>query len=265
MRERFCEEECGNENFTESFSAPVMMVIQREITIWEEKKMSIKKFLAGMTMALVMTVMSPAVIPGNAVSTTVEAAQKTNIKLNKTRVTVKAGSKTKLKVSGTSKKVTWKSSNKTIATVTSKGVVTGKKAGTVKITAQVGSKKLVCKVTVQKVPAKKKEYFNDNVSEDYGLVSVKPYHVYYKGDKVYAECYVINGFNHPVWNILVNSLTLSDGKNVFANAAFGRMGNVSLGAHCYVKWTFVFEKNAVLHQNADLDYLRYSASTEYSY
>ncbi len=65
---------------------------------------------------------------------------------------VAVGKKVTLKASST---VTWKSSNKKIATVSSKGVVTGKKAGKVTITAKAknGSSK-AWKMTVTKKPVK---------------------------------------------------------------------------------------------------------------
>ncbi len=44
----------------------------------------------------------------------------------------------------------WKSSNKKVATVTSKGKITGKKAGTAKITVTSGKKKVTISVTVKK-------------------------------------------------------------------------------------------------------------------
>lgn len=77
------------------------------------------------------------------------------VKMEKTKVTCTAKERFSLKVKGTSRKATWTSSNKRIATVTKKGgnVVT-KKAGRVTITAKVGSKKVKCKVTVKKAPAK---------------------------------------------------------------------------------------------------------------
>lgn len=77
------------------------------------------------------------------------------VKMEKTKVTCTAKERFSLKVKGTSKKATWTSSNKRIATVTKKGgnVVT-KRAGRVTITAKVGSKKVKCRVTVKKAPAK---------------------------------------------------------------------------------------------------------------
>jgi uncharacterized protein YjdB len=72
------------------------------------------------------------------------------VKLNKKSITLEVKKTYTLKVTGTKKKVTWSSSDKEIATVSSKGVVKGIKKGSCKITAKVGSKKYVCKVTVKK-------------------------------------------------------------------------------------------------------------------
>ncbi len=70
-------------------------------------------------------------------------------KLNKTRVTLVKGGQTKLKVTGTAKAVKWSTDKKKIATVSSKGVVKAKGKGTARITAKIGKKKLVCRVTVE--------------------------------------------------------------------------------------------------------------------
>ena len=71
--------------------------------------------------------------------------------LNKTKVTLIAGRTKQLKVKNAGKKkVVWSSNNKKIASVSKSGLVKAKKAGTCKITARVGNKKLKCKVKVQK-------------------------------------------------------------------------------------------------------------------
>lgn len=72
--------------------------------------------------------------------------------LNKKKLTLKAGSTYTLKVKKASGKVTWSSSKKSVATVSSKGKVKAIKAGKAKITAKTGSQKLICNVTVQKLP-----------------------------------------------------------------------------------------------------------------
>ena len=79
------------------------------------------------------------------------------ITLNKKTVSVTVGKKITLKATAlpqtaNNKTVTWKSSNTSVATISSKGIVVGKKAGTVTITATAkdGSKKKAsCKVTVK--------------------------------------------------------------------------------------------------------------------
>ena len=80
----------------------------------------------------------------------------TGIKLDKTSATVGVDKKITLKATiqpsnADDKRITWKSSNASIASVTSAGVVTGKKAGTVTITATTvdGKKTATCKVKVQ--------------------------------------------------------------------------------------------------------------------
>ncbi|MCR5692330.1 MAG: family 43 glycosylhydrolase, partial [Eubacterium sp.] len=79
-----------------------------------------------------------------------EAAAAKKVKLNKKKLTLRVGKKYKLKLKNNKKKVKWSSSKKKVATVTKKGLVKAKKKGTCKITAKVGKKKYVCKVTVKK-------------------------------------------------------------------------------------------------------------------
>lgn len=101
-------------------------------------KKYVKKLMAMlMVMLLVVTMAAPA---------TVSAAP---VRLNKSSVTVLVGKTYQLKVKGTKKKAKWSSSNKKVATVNSKGVITGKKAGTVKVTAKIGKKKYTCKVKIK--------------------------------------------------------------------------------------------------------------------
>ena len=88
-------------------------------------------------------------------SNTAGAAKKA--KISNAKLTLKVGQAKTLSVKNLSKKdkkkLKWSSSKKTVATVSKKGKVTAKKAGTAKITAKVGKKKYVCKVTVKKKTA----------------------------------------------------------------------------------------------------------------
>ncbi|MGN0293743.1 MAG: Ig-like domain-containing protein [Lachnospiraceae bacterium] len=73
------------------------------------------------------------------------------MKLNKLSATIYKNQTLQLKavVTGSNEKVTWKSGDSRIAAVNSAGKVTGKKAGTVTITAKAGGKTAKCKVTVK--------------------------------------------------------------------------------------------------------------------
>ncbi|MCR5322415.1 MAG: Ig-like domain-containing protein [Lachnospiraceae bacterium] len=75
-------------------------------------------------------------------------AANTKVQLEEKDVSIEVGKTYKLKVLNTSETVTWETSDKKIAKVSSKGKVTAKKAGSCKIYATVGTKKLTCRVTV---------------------------------------------------------------------------------------------------------------------
>lgn len=74
-------------------------------------------------------------------------------KLSSTKKTVTAGTSFALKLNGTKRTVKWYTSNKKIATVSKKGVVKTLRAGSVKITAKLGGKSYVCRLTVKAKPA----------------------------------------------------------------------------------------------------------------
>ena len=84
-------------------------------------------------------------------SCVVKVYETTGIKLNSSSISlyVKDSTYISASVSGKSSKVTWKTSNSSVATVDSNGKVTGKKAGTCKITATANGKKAICTVTVK--------------------------------------------------------------------------------------------------------------------
>ena len=81
--------------------------------------------------------------------TDVSTAKAAAPKLNKSKLTLYIGSNYTLKVKKASGKVKWTSGKKSVATVSSKGKVVAKKAGKAKITAKIGSKKLICRLTVK--------------------------------------------------------------------------------------------------------------------
>lgn len=81
-------------------------------------------------------------------------------RISKNNITIGVGETTKLKVKGAKKKVRWSSSNKAVVTVSKKGKVRARKAGSAKIIAKVGKKRLVCKVKVDLINSAAMKYLN---------------------------------------------------------------------------------------------------------
>lgn len=93
----------------------------------------------------------------------IQANAAKKVKLNKSKLSLYVGKSYTLKLKNNKSKVKWTSSKKSVATVSSKGKVKAKKKGSCKITAKVGKKKYVCKVTVKK---KANSSANNNSSND---------------------------------------------------------------------------------------------------
>ncbi|MDO4322787.1 MAG: Ig-like domain-containing protein [Lachnospiraceae bacterium] len=137
-----------------------------------------KKLLCGLLVA-VLLLGSPvgALLPQNSVVITAEAATAGKVALSKKSVSLAVAGKTtvQLKNVGSKKKVTWSTSNKKVATVkkgsNGKVTITGKKAGTAKITAKYNGKKYSVKVTV-KAPALSKKSLSLNVGKS-GTITLK--------------------------------------------------------------------------------------------
>lgn len=100
------------------------------------KKRRLKALAVAIALTVTLSPMAPAkgVSGGTAITTTVEAAtKKLSLKVGNKKAYV--GKTTKISAKATKgAKLSYKTSNKKIAMVSSKGVITGKKAGTVKIT-----------------------------------------------------------------------------------------------------------------------------------
>lgn len=97
-----------------------------------------------------------------------KAASAQSPALSRSSLKITVGKSTLLKVTGTSKKVAWSSSDPDIASIR-EGKVTAKKAGSAKITARIGRKKLYCAVTVRENKKTQKDtddpeiiYFGDS-------------------------------------------------------------------------------------------------------
>jgi hypothetical protein len=78
----------------------------------------------------------------------IKLAEAASVKLNKTNINIGVGETYQLNITGTKSKVKWSTSNKSIAIVSSGGLVTGKKSGTVIITAKISGDEYECTVNI---------------------------------------------------------------------------------------------------------------------
>lgn len=173
-------------------------------------------------------------------------------KLNKTEAVVSVTKTIKLKVTGTSKKVKWKSSNKKVATVSSKGVVTGKKAGSAKITAQVGKEKYVCQVTVR--PNEFKATW-DTIR--YTGLSFFVDRVYYKSGDLVVKGYLCNGyyFSQRVKTMSLELYDKTSKTKLLAKAPKLKVGKVAAGKNI-TPLTVKVPKKYVKQKKYDLGSIR---------
>lgn len=93
-----------------------------------------------------------------------------------------------------------------------------------------------------------------NYEPEDGVLSVKPANVYYNGDTIVAKCYIVNGTDHTVDNVLINDLELSVNGETVCEAAFNKTSvevNLESGDH-YLQ-TFTFPAETIKQWDADLE------------
>ncbi len=110
------------------------------------------------------------------------------------------------------------------------------------------------------------EFFNpNNYAYDINSLSIKPRYVYWRDGNLVAECFVINGFAHSIYNIDVKSLAFSNPDGLIAAATFGSLQGLVLGAYQYAVWTFTFSPDCISTTGASLSTLITNSSTSNSY
>lgn len=118
---------------------------------------TLKKTLLSFFLGFCILLAAPCFLPNSTNIHTAEAAG--NVTLNKTKTTLIKGQKLQLRLNGTKKKPVWSASDPKVAAVSTNGLVTAKKAGSVTITAKIGKKKYVCKLTVEAPSISKKTLY----------------------------------------------------------------------------------------------------------
>ena len=186
-----------------------------------------------------------------------------NPRLTQTSVTLEKGETLQLKLKDAEGEQAWKTNNSEVATVTDQGLVTAVKKGNAKIIVRVDGKRLVCRVKVTKqsqtvkvkvtkaalVVSKKVKgnpncfYNPDNVSYKKDTIAINPYYAFIKGGRLYVNCYVINGYSKPVWNLSVQKLAFWHSDGSFAEASFRSVyeeGRKIPGNGGKIRWEFVY-------------------------
>ena len=112
----------------------------------------------------------------------------------------------------------------------------------------------------------KNEFFNDsNNFYEVGQVNVRPRHMYWDGNVLVAQCFVINGLDTPVTNINVKDLDFSNGSGLIADAQFGILQGVTLQPHTHVLWTFKFGSDVVYQPGGDLSSIDYHSRVSFDH
>ena len=120
--------------------------------------------------------------------------------------------------------------------------------------AAAGQERRVCPCgayQTRSIPQLNELYSTDNTYTP-NDATIKPRHLYWEGDVLVAECYVINGYDFTIFDINVENLTFSNADGVFASAAFGVLPDVVLPSHTCQIVTFRFGGSAVQNANASL-------------
>lgn len=87
------------------------------------------------------------------------------------------------------------------------------------------------------------EFYDPDLQIEGTGVQIVPYHVWYSGGRMYADCYIINLTDSTVSEIEVESLHIAtpDGSTI-GNAAFDEIPNLTLQPGQSISYRFVFQK-----------------------
>ncbi len=106
-------------------------------------------------------------------------------------------------------------------------------------------------------------FYNKNVDILLDNLNIDPYEVYYEEETLIVKAYVVNGFDHSIYNINLDELTImNENDQIISSKNFGALSELSIAANSYVEWTFTFGSDVVYLLHDDLDNVKsYSHST----
>lgn len=179
--------------------------------------------------------------------------------ISKNSLTLTNGFSDKLSVQGAKGTVTWKSSNNKVATVSSDGKVTGKKAGSAKITATTESGQVLnCTVSVKNNIYNETRAYPSEVT--YGKSTVQVYKMSYdKNGNLVLKASVLNNSGRRAAGIKKLTITVKDAKGKKIGAFSLSNKSFSLDTLNSKDFTFNINKSDLNIKKADLRTASYKA------
>ena len=95
-------------------------------------------------------------------------------------------------------------------------------------------------------------------------ITINPKKVYWQDGKLYAECFIVNGYDYAVNSIKVNSLSFSNSKGKLAEAGFPML-YITLPTHTHYVHTFIFNSDTVISYGGELKSLITNANCSFKY
>jgi SLAP domain-containing protein len=113
---------------------------------------------------------------------------------------------------------------------------------------------LVIGLTLWLLPGKSANAYRDEREPEVvkDEVVMQPIQVYYDGEELVAECYLVNGTDEKVSEIDVYSFRIMAGGREIAAADFGTISKLKLKPGDSIQWQFRFPKETIFVHNAKL-------------
>lgn len=106
------------------------------------------------------------------------------------------------------------------------------------------------------------EFFNPYFECHGDGIQISPYHIWYQGNNMYADCWIVNMNSRTADNIYVDDFSISNNDGVLADANFGQLSRGSIEPGHYVSHRFIFQPGTfekgdltgLLHWNSHSSY-----------